>query len=65
MKFLGHRDVKNTLVYIDLEIACYARTGEDYNAKVATNMTEALRLIEAGFDFVCDMGDAKIFRKRK
>jgi hypothetical protein len=35
------------------------------NAKVATTVTEALQLIEAGFDYVCDMGEIKIFRKRK
>jgi len=65
MKFLGHTDVKNTLIYIDLEIACYSRSGEEFTAKVATTVTEALQLIEAGFDHVCDMGEVKLFRKRK
>ncbi len=48
IKFLGHTDVKNTLIYIDLEIACYSRSGEEFDGKVATNVTEALQLIEAG-----------------
>ena len=31
----------------------------------AKTEAEALQLIEAGFEYVCDIGDAKIFRKRK
>jgi integrase len=65
MKFLGHREVKNTLIYIDLEIACYSKGGDDYHAKTARTETEALQLIEAGFEYVCDIGEAKIFRKRR
>jgi hypothetical protein len=65
MKFLGHTDVKNTLIYIDLEIACYSRSGEEFDGKVATNVTEALQLIEAGFDYVTEMDGVKLFRKRK
>jgi len=65
MKFLGHRDVKNTLIYIDLEIACYSKGGDEYHAKTARTEIEALQLIEAGFEYVCDMGEVKIFRKRR
>jgi hypothetical protein len=35
MKFLGHRNVKNILIYIDLEIACYPNTNDHYVSKVA------------------------------
>jgi len=65
MKFLGHRDIRNTLIYIDIEKLCYPHGGEDYHAKTARNEAEALQLIEAGFDFVCSMGEVKLFRKRK
>ena len=65
MKFLGHRDVKNTLIYIDLDIACYSKGGDDYHAKTARTEIEALQLTEAGFEYVCDFGEAKIFRKRR
>ena len=65
MKFLGHRNIKNTLVYIDLEIGCFPRDGDEYHAKTAKTEAEALQLIEAGFEYICDIGDAKIFRKRK
>ncbi len=39
-----------------LEIACYSRSGDEYHAKVTRIETEALQLINAGFDYVCDMG---------
>ena len=65
MKYLGHRDVKNTLIYIDLESVCFAKGGEDYHAKTAKLETEAIQLVEAGFEYVCDIGEVRLFRKRK
>ena len=55
----------NTLVYIDLETVCFPHGGDDYHARTARTEAEALKLIEAGFEYVCDIGDAKLFRKRK
>ena len=37
----------------------------DYVARVANSETETCQLIEAGFEFVCDFGAKKVFRKRK
>jgi hypothetical protein len=65
MKYLGHRSIKNTLIYIDLERICYPNGGDDYTGKAARTETEALQLIEAGFEYVCTVGEAKLFRKRK
>ena len=33
--------------------------------EVAQNLDEASKLLEVGFEYVTDMGDAKLFRKRK
>jgi integrase len=66
MKFLGHKGLKNTLIYIDLEIACFPNGGDDYVGKVATTHIEALNLIEAGFEHVCVTPDGTMyFRKRR
>lgn len=66
MKFLGHKGLKNTLIYIDLEIACFPNGVDDYVGKVATTQTEALGLIEAGFEHVCVTPDGTMyFRKRR
>jgi hypothetical protein len=62
---MNHTVVKNTLIYIDLELACFSKGGDEYHAKTARTETEAIQLIEAGFEYVCDVGEAKIFRKRR
>ncbi|MBS7634513.1 site-specific integrase [Candidatus Bathyarchaeota archaeon] len=61
MRLLGHKDIKNTLIYTQL----VSFGGDEYVAKVAHTEEEACRLVEAGFDYVCDFNGSKIFRKRK
>ena len=39
--------------------------GDDYVSKVAWNLEETCKLVEAGLDFVCEIDGAKIFRKRQ
>jgi hypothetical protein len=41
------------------------RNEEEYHSAVATTIDEARKLIESGFNFVCDMDGAKLFSKRK
>lgn len=38
---------------------------EDYISKVAWTIDEACKLVEGGFQYVCDFQNAKIFRKPK
>jgi integrase len=64
MKRLGHKNIKNTLIYIQLEEALF-KDEIDYISKVAKTEAEACVLIEAGFDYVCDFDGHKLFRKRK
>ena len=52
-------------MYIDLERLAYPNGDDDYTSKAAKTEAEALSLIEAGFDYVCDFQDVKLFRKRK
>jgi len=64
MQRLGHKNIKNTLLYVQLEEALFQ--GEiDYISKVAKSEKDVCSLIEAGFEYVTDFQDAKIFRKRK
>jgi hypothetical protein len=37
----------------------------EYISKVAGTVREARALVEAGFEYICDIEDVKIFRKRK
>ena len=61
MKILGPRNIQNTLKYtqlVDFE-------DDEYVCKVARTLQDASGLIEAGFEYVCEIQDAKLFRKRK
>jgi len=63
MKFLGHRNIKNTLVYTQL--AKFSEKDE-FVCKVATNAKEAKKLVESGFQYVCTTPEGlMLFRKRK
>ena len=61
-KLLGHRTLKTTLRYTQL---VNLPNTEEYVCKAATTVDEAKELVEAGFEYVTDMGDCKLFRKRK
>ena len=61
MNVLGHKNIKNTLVYahlVDIK-------DDEYVCKTAKGVDDAKALIESGFEYVTDIGDVKLFRKRK
>jgi len=63
---LGHQSIDNTLIYISLEQSLFGSTDKlEFYVKVAHNIEEACELVKVGFDYVCEMEDAKLFRKRK
>ena len=59
MKSLGHKNI--TLVYTQLVVF----EDDDYIFRAAANVKEATELIEAGYEYVCDMENVRLFRKRK
>jgi hypothetical protein len=63
-QLLGHKNIENTLLYIQLEEALF-QDQIDFISKVTKTEADACLLIEAGFDFVCDFDGHKLFRKRK
>ncbi|MEM2971480.1 MAG: tyrosine-type recombinase/integrase [Candidatus Bathyarchaeia archaeon] len=64
-QLLGHRDLRNTLIYINLEKALFQNVDDEFHVKVAHSLDEACKLLEVGFEYVTDMDGAAIFRKRK
>lgn len=58
---LGHKRLENTEVYTHL----VDFQNDDYNCATAKTVAEAKALIEAGFEYVTDMQELKLFRKRK
>ena len=57
----SYKNISNTLVYTQL--AEFER--DEYCSAVASNVEEAKKLIEAGFEYVCSQNETMLFRKRK
>lgn len=54
------------MVYIDIKKAIYGQfRDEEFTVRVATTLEEDQEFIEAGFEYVTDRDNAKIYRKRK
>ena len=60
-QLLGHRSINSTMIYTHL----INFEGDEFTCRTAKTIEEAKQLIEAGFDYVTDMNDDKLFRKRK
>jgi hypothetical protein len=61
MQLLDHKNIKNTLLHTQL----VQFKDDDYICKAATTVKQAKQLVEAGFEFICDIEGRKMFRKRK
>mgnify|MGYP001024858797 CR=1 FL=1 len=61
MQLLGHKNIKNTLVYTHL----VDFRGDEFICKAAQTVDQAKALIENGFDYVTDLGGIRLFKKRK
>ena len=61
MKILGHKSIQSTLLYTQL----VNFESDDYHSATAKSVEEAQKLVEAGFEYVCDFDETKLFRKRK
>jgi integrase len=62
MQVLGHKNIKNTLLYTQL---IQVEKDDQYVCKVAKTQEEIVDLVSQGFEFVCYSDDLKFFRKRK
>ena len=61
MKSLGHKNIANTLIYMQL----VEFESDEYCSVVASNVDEAKKLIEAGFEHACSHNVTMLFRRRK
>lgn len=59
---LGHKKIETTMLYTQL---ITFNENEEYTCKTATNVKEAEKLAEAGFNLFDTIGDIHIYRKRK
>jgi integrase len=61
MNLPGHRNIESTLVYTHL----INSESDEYHSAVAKTVDEARKLLEEGFEYVCQKDDLMLFRKRK
>ncbi len=60
-EMLGHKTIQHIIRYIHTVIQ-----GEtEYTCKIAKTVEEAKTLVEAGFEYVCEIDGVKLFRKPK
>jgi integrase len=64
---LGHKEIKATLLYINIEQATFLADTDDWTCKIAHNETEEQQLIEANFTFVNKREEpyTAFYKKRK
>jgi len=63
---LGHKSIKSTETYINIEKMIYATSANDrFIIKVADTLDDAIKLMEVGFEYHAEVEDHKLFRKLK
>ena len=63
---LGHKNIRNTLIYMDIENTLFqGQENDEFHVRTAKTIDEACKLLEVGFEYVCEMDEVKLFRKRK
>ena len=64
--FAGHKDLNTQQIYVHLAEQYYGKNASsEFVVEVAKNITEASRLIAAGFEFVHEHQGVMLYRKRK
>lgn len=64
-KALGHKNIQNTMLYIQIEKALFAFDSDEFHVKTAKTPEEIKELLEVGFEYVCEKDGLLFFRKRK
>jgi integrase len=64
-KLLGHKSIRSTEVYINIENALFNERNDEFHFAAAKTIEEAGKLITVGFEYVCHHEGAMLFRRRK
>jgi len=67
MEFLGHKEIRNTVLYITLEKQLFRTVQDNYVSRIALSAADACKLVDVGFEYVTgEYNDGgKIFRRMK
>jgi integrase len=63
--FLGHKSIKSTEIYINIERSIFEATSDAFIVKVAQTQEEIKSLLETGFEYVCQKENLVYLRKPK
>ncbi len=65
-QFLGHKDIRNTMIYINIEHTIFGATEDnEFTVRVAEKPEDIKTLLETGFEYVCQKDNLVFMRKRK
>jgi integrase len=64
-ELLGHRKLDTTLLYIQIEHTLFKDGDNQFTVKIAKTPGEIKRLLQVGFDYVCQKDGMVFLRKRK
>ena len=64
-RFLGHKSIVNTEIYINIADTIFESKSDEFTVKVVEKSEDIRRLLEAGFEFVCQKDNLIFLRKRK
>ncbi len=61
-QFLGHKTLKNTEIYINIERTIFGEYGDEFTVNVASKQEEIKALLETGLEYVCEKDGPLYFR---
>jgi len=64
-ELLGHKKLDTTLLYIQIERTIFKESNDQFIVKIARTPEEVKKLLEVGFDYVCQKDGMVFLRKRK
>jgi integrase len=65
-RVLGHKSVMTTQRYVELYTEIYGDLKpENYICETAATIKDAKKLVESGFEYICEIDGEKLFRKIK
>ena len=63
--FLGHKSLKNTEIYINIENTLFEPTSDEFTVRVIEKPEAVKALLEVGFEYICQKDSLIFLRKRK
>jgi hypothetical protein len=62
---LGHKRIESTMRYINIEQATLRESDHEFDVKGVASLDDTCKFSDVGFEYITDMEDKKLFRKRK